>query len=192
MIDKTVILENFLNDEYEQIFCEQCMTTFLTNVYAYDENHVLLEKRSLGLEYFCNAIQHYSLSNIPIISRIAVLKEDNQIVDISPEKELFKHEETEYRYLYLMEKLIHLEKDEAHFFAQNTQDLEHFPQKNKQAAFDNIKQRYGKSLVSDIINLCAYFRKHEAFIAWDLHADNLMKREKTGEIVILDPYAVKI
>jgi hypothetical protein len=192
VMNKKLILEKFLKNDYEQIVCEQCLTTFLTNVYDYDRQHVLLEKRSLGLEYFCNAISNYPLTHIPKISRIAVLNEEDQQLEISLTQELFQQQETDYRYLYIMERLLHLEKEEAYFFEHNTQDLELFPDRNKQKAFDNIQARYGLNLVSDIMNLCAYYRKNEAFIAWDLHADNLMKREKTGEIVILDPYAVKV
>jgi hypothetical protein len=191
-MDKAIILDNFLNDQYEQIFCDQCMDTFLTNVYNYDEQHVLLEKRGLGLEYFCNAIQHYQLIHIPIITRIAVLDENDIQINLPIGKELFQSTETEYRYIYIMEKLIHLDEDDSQFFNKNTQDLELFIKKDKYKALDNISKQYNASLAKDIEKLCYYYLENQVFIAWDLHANNLMKRVKTGEIIILDPYAVRV
>ncbi len=187
-----MILDNFLNVQYKQIFCDQCMETFLTNVYDYDNNHVLLEKRGLGLEYFCDAIQHYQLTNIPIITRIAVLDEDDVPINLPIGKELFQRVETEYRYIYIMEKLIHLDKDDSQFFNKNTQDLELFIKEDKYKALENISQQYDANLAKDIEKLCYYYLKNQEFIAWDLHANNLMKRTETGQIIILDPYAVKI
>ena len=55
-----------------------------------------------------------------------------------------------------------------------------------------IGQRYGEALAEDIRKLCLYFRAHEEFLAWDLHGDNLMRRIRDGQIVVVDPYAVKI
>ena len=168
------------------------MDTFLTNVYDYDEEHVLLEKRGLGLEYFCNALKNYHLSHIPKIDRIGVLNEDCELVNLPMGKELFQQDETDYRYIYIMEKLVHLEKSDETFFNKNTQNLELQSIENKTKAFEEIQQRYGKTLAEDISDLCRYYRDHSDYIAWDLHADNLMTRKKTGEIIILDPYAVKV
>ncbi len=55
MINKQII-EKFVAGDYPQIHCEKCENTFLTNVYEFDEAHVLLEKRSLGLEFYCGAL----------------------------------------------------------------------------------------------------------------------------------------
>ena len=191
-MDKKFILEKFCRGEFEQIICDKCMETFLTNVYAYDDEHVLLEKRGLGLEYFCDALQKYHLTHIPQIDRIGVLDEDCNPVEVSQGEELFRDEETDYRYIYIMEKLVHLDKKDEEFFNNNTQNLELQSIEKKMNAFEEIGQRYGSSLAEDISDLCRYYREYENYIAWDLHADNLMVREKTGEIIILDPYAVKV
>ena len=74
------IIARFINHEYEQILCDQCMLTFLTNVYDFDPQHVLLEKRSLGLEYFCEAIKTLRLTKIPHVERIIVLDEEDNII----------------------------------------------------------------------------------------------------------------
>ncbi len=191
-MNKKIILEKFCNGEFEQIFCDKCMETFLTNVYAYDDEHVLLEKRGLGLEYFCHALHEFHLSHIPQIDRIGILDEDCNVVEVPAGEELFKKEETDYRYIYIMEKLVHLEKDDEEFFNGNTQNLELKTIEHKTKAFEEIQRRYSPTLAEDISDLCRYYRDHEDYIAWDLHADNLMMRDKTGEIIILDPYAVKV
>lgn len=191
-MDKKTILDKFCNDEYEQIICEKCMETFLTNVYDYDDEHVLLEKRGLGLEYFCNALEKFHLSHIPAIDRIGILNEDNEVVDIPIGDELFQSDETDYRYIYIMEKLLHLEEDDEKFFNRSTQDLELQSVEDKKIVFGEIKEKYSESLAEDISDLCRYYRENDKYVAWDLHADNLMRRVKTGEIVILDPYAVKV
>lgn len=191
-MDKKMILKKFCQDDFEQIICDKCLSTFLTDVYAYDGNRVLLEKRGLGLEYFCNALNEYHLSHIPAIDRIGVIDEDCGIVSLPLGNELFQKDETNYRYIYIMEKLVHLDKDDEDFFNDKTQHLELQSIENKTKAFDEIQERYGDSLAEDISDLCRYYREHEEYIAWDLHADNLMKRPKTGEIIILDPYAVKV
>ena len=77
------LLTLFLNDHFEQMSCRQCETTFLTNAFSLDCTQgdkafqetckqslqllcpqasdevpfVLLEKRSLGLEYYCDAMK---------------------------------------------------------------------------------------------------------------------------------------
>ena len=55
-----------------------------------------------------------------------------------------------------------------------------------------IAERYGQPLAEDVRKLCRYFRKHEEFLAWDLHGDNLMRRKSDGVIVVMDPYALKV
>lgn len=191
-MDKKTILDKFCSDDYEQIICDKCMETFLTNVYAYDDEHVLLEKRGLGLEYFCNALQKFHLSHIPAIDRIGILNENNEVVDLPIGKELFQSDETDYRYIYIMEKLLHLEESDEKFFNSNTQNLELQSIENKTKVFEEINEKYGETLAEDISDLCRYYRENEEYVAWDLHADNLMRRVKTDEIVILDPYAVKV
>ena len=191
-MNKKSILERFSQNEYKQIICDKCMETFLTNVYEYDDEHVLLEKRGLGLEYFCHALHEFHLTHIPAIDRIGVLNEDDEIIDLPFGEELFQTDETDYRYIYIMEKLLHLEKEDEEFFNGSTQNLELQSIENKTKVFENINEKYGKTLAEDISDLCRYYREHEDYIAWDLHADNLMRRPKTGEIVILDPYAVKV
>ena len=50
----------------------------------------------------------------------------------------------------------------------------------------------GPTLAEDIRKLCRYYREHEAYLSWDLHGDNLMRRTKDGEIVVMDPFAPKM
>ena len=81
------ILTHFVNDKYEQIICDKCMMTFLTNVYDFDPEHVLLEKRSLGLEYFCEAIKTHHLKKTPQVDRIGIIDEADTVIPVRPSKE---------------------------------------------------------------------------------------------------------
>ena len=49
MTDKQ-ILDNFLAGKYPQIHCEKCEMTFLTNVYAFDENNQPAHHRGISTE----------------------------------------------------------------------------------------------------------------------------------------------
>ncbi len=187
---KTEILNSFVAGEYEQIFCDKCMNTFATNVYDFDEGHVILEKRALGLEYFCNAIHQFGLSSFPDVMRIGVLDEDDQIITLPPEGELFQKKETDYRYLYLMEKLQHLDEEDAQVFNEYTKDLDWKDEAERVRALKKVEEHYGAGLTREIELLFAYYQKYKEYILWDLHGDNLMRRPVTEELVILDPFAI--
>lgn len=183
------ILARFLNDKYEQIICEKCMLTFLTNVYDFDEEHVLLEKRSLGLEYFCEAIHTIMLKKIPGIKRVGVLDEDDNIIINPPSKqEIFSGNETEYRYIYVMEKLYHLNEEDTEFFDDCVQGMDWKSEEQRTQVLEAVKERYGEWLAEEIKGLYAFYAQHQNVLAWDLHGDNLMQRRETGEIVVIDPY----
>jgi len=182
------ILDKFIAGDYTQIFCEKCEMTFLTNVYEFDDTHVLLEKRSLGLEYYCGAIHAKKLIKVPNIQRVGIIDEDDNIVEAPSQNEIYSGEETELRFIYLMEKLIHLEEDDTEYFNRCVKDLEWEKENDREKIFAGIEKRYNKELAQDIIKLYEYYKKHNNILAWDLHGDNLMRRPETNEIVILDPY----
>ena len=194
MDSKQKILENFLNEQYEQIICEKCITTFLTNVYDFDETHVLLEKRSLGLEYFCHAITEYGLACFPDVRRIGTLDEDGNILESITPDQLYEvnGDDFEHRIIYVIEKMEHLvEKDEV-FFNEHTQDLEWEDDEHRKQILSLISEKYGENLEKEIELLFQYYKKHEKDLHWDLHGDNLMKRVNTGEILIIDPFAHRV
>jgi len=182
------ILNQFIAGKYTQILCEKCELTFLTNVYLFDDTHVLLEKRSLGLEYYCGAIHEKGLKKVPHIQRIGIIDEDDNIVKAPSHHEVYSGEETELRFIYVMEKLTHLDEDDMQYFNRCVKDLEWESEADREKIFAGIAKRYNSDLAQDIIKLYEYYHKHENVLAWDLHGDNLMQRLKTKEIVILDPY----
>ena len=183
------ILDRFLVGEFEQIFCEKCAMTFLTNVYKYDDTHVLLEKRSLGLEYYCGAIHKKSLKKVPNIQRVGILDEEDNIIDAPPSHDvIYSGEETDLRFIYVMEMLKHLDKNDTAFFDCCVKDLEWKDDENRAKILDTTSKRYNIELAQDISSLYDYYKAHENVLAWDLHGDNLMRRIETDEIVILDPY----
>ena len=185
------IMTNFLAGDYEQLHCEKCENTFLTNVFDYDEKHVLLEKRSLGLEYYCGAIHAKNLSKVPNIKRIGIIDEEDNPVDAPSNEEIYSGNETDYRFIYLMEKLQHLNDDDSTYFDNHTQDLDWKDQENRENALKEVSNAYNPKLADDIDKLYQYYTKYKEVIAWDLHGDNLMQRIENEEIVILDPYTRK-
>ena len=189
---KIEVLQDLINDEYERILCEKCMSTFFTNIYQYDDDIVLLEKRALGCEYFCYAIDKLSLSLIPDHTRIGVLDENDNIIDLPMGKELFSKTETEYRYIYLMEKLEHLDKEEAEIFNEDIINLDSLNEFEYQKALKEVANQFGLTLQKEIKRLFHYYKQHQDYILWDLHGDNLMKRSNTGEMLVLDPFAIRV
>ena len=186
--NKEQILENFIAGQYPQIFCEKCAMTFLTNVYEFDENHVLLEKRSLGLEYYCGAIHQKDLVKVPDIHRIGVLDESDNIAGIPSEDVIYSGDETEHRFIYIMERLHHLDEKDSAYFDRCVKDLEWKKEEDRKKIFAGVSARYDSELAEDIMKLYEFYKKYKAILAWDLHGDNLMQRIDTKEIVIIDPY----
>lgn len=182
------ILESFIAGNYEQIFCEKCEMTFLTNVYMFDDTHVLLEKRSLGLEYYCGAIHQKGLKKVPDIQRIGIIDEDDNIVDAPSQEEVYSGKETDMRFIYVMERLEHLNDDDTEFFNRCVKDLEWKNDDDRSKIIEGVSKRYNAELAQDISKLYDYYKVHEGVLAWDLHGDNLMQRFEAEEIVILDPY----
>lgn len=210
------LLHLFVNGQFPQMSCPQCENTFLTNVYSVDcstgngeldlkcerckdlllpdapkdTTFVLLEKRSLALEYFCDAMRNYPLTRTPYTHRIGVLSEDDEVLPYSTVK-LFSDEEPDYRMIYIMERLEHLPETEAEFFSEHIYGFDWQDEAVRHNLIAQIAKRYDPGLAEDIRFLCRYFREHEDYLGWDLHGDNLMRRPQTGEIVVLDPFVVK-
>jgi hypothetical protein len=182
------IIHQFIAGDYEQIHCDKCEMTFLTNVYAFDDNHVLLEKRSLGLEYYCGAIHSQSLKKVPKIQRAGILDEEDNITAAPSQEEVYSGNETALRFVYVMEKLKHLEQEDSDYFDRCVKDLEWQSEEDRAKIITGITKRYNTALAQDILKLYNYYKQHESVLAWDLHGDNLMQRLSNGEIVILDPY----
>ncbi len=182
------IINNFIAGEYEQIFCEKCAMTFLTNVYEFDEKHVLLEKRSYGLEYYCGAIHAEHLKKVPDIHRVGILTEDDKIVEAPSQEIIYSGHETDLRFIYIMEKLKHLDEDDSAYFDRCVKDLDWKNDADRQKIIEGVSKRYDPELGQDIAKLYNFYTKYKDVLAWDLHGDNLMKRLETDEIVILDPY----
>jgi len=185
------ILDNFIADQYPRIYCEKCENTFLTNVYDFDETHVLLEKRSLGLEYYCGAIHQQKLTKVPDIQRIGVLDEEDHIVSRPGNEEIYSGDETDYRFIYVMEKLRHLDEEDATYFDRCVSELDWRSDADREKIIAGVTQRYDAELAQNIDRLFRFYKQYEHFMAWDLHGDNLMRRLETDEIVILDPYTRK-
>ncbi|MEZ5537224.1 MAG: hypothetical protein R3F02_16560 [Thiolinea sp.] len=211
-----VLLKLFIDGHFPQISCPQCENTFLTNVYSVDcatgdrvlslkcercrdillpdapgnTNYVLLEKRSLGLEYFCDAMQKLNLTQIPYTRRVGVLSEDDEVLPFSTVK-LFSDEEPDFRMIYIMERLEHLGEEDGQFFSEHIYGFDWQDEAVRQKLLGLIAEKYTSALAEDIRLLCRYFRENERFLSWDLHGDNLMRRPGTGEVVVLDPFVVK-
>ena len=181
-------LTHFIAGKYPQIHCDKCEMTFLTNVFEYDEQYVLLEKRSLGLEYYCGAIHNKKLFKVPNIERIGILDEEDNPVDAPSNEEIYSGDETDYRFIYIMEKLQHLNDEDSTYFDNHIQNLDWKNKENREVALQEVSARYNPQLAEDIAQLYQYYKKYQNVIAWDLHGDNLMRRIDNKEIVILDPY----
>ncbi len=190
-IDTDKVTRQFIAGDYEQIQCTECEMTFLTNVYMFDENHVLLEKRSLGLEYYCGAIHGKQLTKVPNIQRVGIMDEDDNIVAAPSQEEVYSGEETELRFIYVMEKLKHLDQDDRDYFDRCVKDLEWQSEQDRAKIIAGVTKRYNGELAQDIVKLYDYYKQHESVLAWDLHGENLMQRLESDEIVILDPYTRK-
>ena len=182
------VIHHFIAGDYEQIHCEKCEMTFLTNVYMFDDKHVLLEKRSLGLEYYCGAIHSQGLKKVPNIHRIGILDEDDNIVESPSQEEIYSGDETDLRFIYVMEKLQHLEEEDSAYFDKCIHNFDWKSESDRKQIIAGVTRRYNAELAEDIAKLYNFYKKHENVLAWDLHGDNLMQRLENREIVILDPY----
>jgi ribosomal protein S27E len=220
MVDSSKeILECFLKGKFKRMNCPQCENTFLTNVYEMKcfnhgrklsvkcsrckqtffadttgeawSNYVILEKYALGLEYFCEAIKYHEVESVPFIRRVGILDENDNSLDPSVIR-LFSNEEPDYRLIYVMERLEHLDEADAAFFTEHVYGMDWKDDKTRAEIYASVKERYGTTLSEDIRKLCLYFRIHEDHLSWDLHGDNLMRRTRDGKIVIMDPYAPKM
>ena len=191
IINPEQVMQKFIAGDYPQIHCKECEMTFLTNVYMYDEAHVLLEKRSLGLEYYCGAIHSKGLTKVPNIQRVGILDEDDNIVPAPSQKEIYSGDETDLRFLYVMEKLQHLNKEDRDYFDRCVKDLEWKSADDRAKIIGGVTERYNAELAQDIAKLYDFYKLHEGVLAWDLHGENLMQRIDSDDIVILDPYTRK-
>ncbi len=185
------IMTNFIAGNYQQVYCPQSEMTFLTNVFDYDSTHVLLEKRSLGLEYYRGAIHTKQLSKVPTMQSLGVIDEEDNNVAPPSTKEIYAGDETDYRFIYLMEKLQHLKEDDASYFDATIKELDVHSKRERQDILEDVCCRYNAQLATDIERLYDFYLEHQDVLAWDLHCDNFMQRIDTGEIIILDPYTRK-
>lgn len=185
------VIQKFIAGGYEQIHCEECEMSFLTNVFMFDSDYVLLEKRSLGLEYYCGAIHNKGLTKVPKIQRVGILDEENNEVQAPSQTQIYSGDETEFRFIYVMEKLKHLDQNDRDYFDRCVKDLEWHSDSHRQKIIKGITKRYNKSLAENIEKLYEYCRQYKNILAWDLHGENLMQRIDNDEIVILDPYTRK-
>lgn len=213
------ILDCFLSGKFKRMECPQCENTFLTKVYemkCFDAgkklsikcaeckrnftantdseswlNYVILEKQSLGLEYFMDAIQQSGLQNVPFVRRVGVLDEDGK--PLAPSCiHMFSFEEPEYRIIYVMERLEHLEEADAAFFTEHVHEIDWLEEAERTKVWAYVAERYGNELADDMRKLCLYYRENQKYLNWDLHGDNLMRRVKDGKIVVMDPFAPKM
>ena len=205
------LLELFLAKHFPQFECPQCEFTFLTKVYLpdsptaaeqlsllaqallpaapADSRYVILEKHALGLEYFMDAIRRFPVHHAPHVHRVAVLSEAGEVLDESM-IQLSSDAEPDYRIIYLMERLEHLNAQDVAFFNEHIHELDWQNEGERHQCLTWLGEFYGASLESDVRLLCRYFRERQQFIKWDLHGENLMRRPGTGELVILDPYTL--
>lgn len=191
-MNKAQIIENFIAGDYPQVHCEKCENTFLTNVYDFDTTHVLLEKRSYGLEYYCGAIHDKQLTRVPDIVRVGVIDEQDRVVDAPDRETIYSGEEAEFRFIYIMEKLRHLDEEDTEYFNRCVKDLDWKEAADREQIYTGVARRYSPALARDIEGLFDYYADHQSFMAWDLHGDNLMERIDSGEIVVLDPYTLRV
>ncbi len=185
------VIENFISGAYPQIHCDKCENTFLTKVYDFDAGHVLLEKRSYGLEYYCGAIHAKGLTKVPEIFRVGVIDEQDHVVERPTREVIYSGEEAEFRFIYVMEKLRHLNDEDSEYFNRCVKDLDWKDAVDRETIYAGVAERYNPELARDIASLFDYYSDFQSFMAWDLHGDNLMERIDSGEIVILDPYTRK-
>lgn len=213
------ILECFLNGKFKRMDCPQCENTFLTKVYemkCFDagkklsikcaeckrlftadtdseswRNYVVLEKQSLGLEYFMDAIQQSGLQNVPFVRRVGVLDDDGKPLDPAC-IHLFSFEEPDYRIIYVMERLEHLNEADSAFFTEHVHEIDWMEQEDRLKVWNYVAERYGVALAEDMRKLCLYYREHQKYLNWDLHGDNLMRSLVDGRIVVMDPFAPKM
>ena len=211
-------LRCLVDGKFERMECPQCENTFLTNVYAMECNetsgtlqlfcekcrkafladlnspsgrqYVILEKYALGLEYFKDAIKAEQLKNIPFIRRVGVLDENDHILDPNSIC-LFTHDEPEFRLIYIMERLEHLDDEDVTFFNESVHEIDWMAEAERELVYGWVSERYNQSLAEDIRKLYHYYLQHKDFLAWDLHGNNLMRRADTKEIVIMDPYTLR-
>lgn len=214
-----LILDCFLSGKFKQMDCPQCENTFLTKVYemkCFDggkklslkcakckrdftadldsdawSDYVLLEKQALGLEYFMDAIKKYDLRNVPFVKRVGVLDDNDRPLDPSC-IHLCSFEEPDYRILYVMERLEHLDEADAAFFTEHVHEIDWMEKEDRLKVWDYVAERYTPELAEDMRKLCLYYREHRRYLNWDLHGDNLMRRVKDGKIVAMDPFAPKM
>ncbi|MFN3786058.1 MAG: hypothetical protein ACK4RS_04385, partial [Thiothrix sp.] len=180
------ILACFLSGKFKRMECPQCENTFLTKVYemkCFDggkklslkcaeckrqfvadteneawRNYVLLEKHALGLEYFMDAIQQYALQHVPFVRRVGVLDEHDKPLDPSC-IQLFSFEEPDYRIIYIMERLEHLDAADANFFTEHVHDIDWMDEVARTKVWRAVAERYGTGLADDIRKLCLYYRE---------------------------------
>ena len=164
------VIHQFIGGDYQQIHCEKCEMTFLTNVYRF------------------GAIHNQGLTKVPNIHRIGILDEDDNIVASPSQDEIYSGDETDLRFIYVMEKLQHLDEADSAYFDECTHSFDWKSDEDRKEIIAGVTKRYNPELAEDIINLYHFYKKHENVLAWDLHGDNLMQRIDTGEVVILDPY----
>lgn len=213
------ILDCFLNGKFKRMDCPQCENTFLTKVYemkCFDagkklsircaeckrnftadtdseswRNYVILEKQSLGLEYFMDAIQQSGLQNVPFVRRVGVLDDDGKPLDPTC-IHLCSFEEPDYRIIYVMERLEHLNEADSAFFTEHVHNIDWMEQEDRPKVWNYVAERYGAALAEDMRKLCLYYREHQKYLNWDLHGDNLMRSIADGRIVVMDPFAPKM
>lgn len=213
------ILDCFLSGKFKRMECPQCENTFLTKVYemkCFDagrklslkcaeckrlfvadtaneawRNYVLLEKRALGLEYFMDAIRQYDLQNVPFVRRVGVLDDNDKPLDPSC-IQLFSVTEPDYRIIYVMERLEHLDEADANFFTEHVHEIDWMEEAERAKVWQYVAQQYSTDLADDLRKLCQYYRQHQDYLHWDLHGDNLMRSAKDGRIVVMDPFAPKM
>lgn len=176
--------------EPTEMSCKKCRKEFLLHKESMQNTsgYVILEKYALALQYYLDAVQKNNIQNAPQTELIALISEDNEILDES-ELMLFSSAEPHFRLIYLMEKLQHLTKEEEAFFDEHVYDLEDKESEAREAIIQWIANHYDQSLADDIKKLCLYYRENQTYIQWDLHGHNLMRQPDTGKLVILDPFA---
>lgn len=213
------ILDCFLDGKFKQMDCPQCENTFLTKVYemqCFDagkkvriscaeckrnfvadtedhswKNYVILEKQTLGLEYFCDAIKTGQLKCVPFTRRVGVLDEDGRPLDPGCIR-LFTFEEPDYRIIYVMERLAHLSDEDSAFFTEHVHEIDWMDEAERSRVWDLVREHYGAPLADDLHKLYEYYREHQKYLNWDIHGDNLMRRLADGAIVVMDPFAPKM
>lgn len=109
--------------------------------------------RALGLEYFYDAIQQYDLVRVPFIRRVGILDENDINLDPSV-VQLFSYAEPDYRMIYVMERLEHLDEADAAFFTEHVYGMDWKDDKTRAEVLEWVATSYGETLAEDIRN-CA-------------------------------------